>query len=255
MKMEIATRQELSPSTISALIMKSDLSKLSEAEKVGYYKSVCERVGIDWATKPFDYLVLQGKQTLYLNKSGAEQLNRVHNVSMSIMNTEQLGDIFMVTARAVSGERHVDSTGAVAVKGLNGDALANAYMRAETKAKRRATLSLLGLAMLDETEVATIPGAQRIEAPAIEYSEPETFDDSDDVEPPITVAPIVSKGFVGADDLEGLVQFGLARGWSKMRVKSYLTDNFGSLSEITYSQLAQTKAFIIEDAAKREAVA
>jgi hypothetical protein len=40
---------------------------------------------------------------------------------------------------------------------LKGDALANALMKAETKAKRRVTLSLAGLGWLDETEIASIP--------------------------------------------------------------------------------------------------
>jgi hypothetical protein len=39
--------------------------------------------------------------------------------------------------------------------------LANALMKAETKAKRRATLSICGLGMLDETEVEDIQGAQQ----------------------------------------------------------------------------------------------
>jgi len=41
-----------------------------------------------------------------------------------------------------------------------GEALANALMKASTKAKRRLTLSLCGLGFLDETEVGTIPGAR-----------------------------------------------------------------------------------------------
>ena len=36
------------------------------------------------------------------------------------------------------------------------NALANAIMKAETKAKRRVTLSICGLGMLDETELETI---------------------------------------------------------------------------------------------------
>jgi methyl coenzyme M reductase subunit C-like uncharacterized protein (methanogenesis marker protein 7) len=36
-------------------------------------------------------------------------------------------------------------------------------MKGETKAKRRATLDLLGLGILDETETQTIPGAQTVE--------------------------------------------------------------------------------------------
>jgi hypothetical protein len=47
--------------------------------------------------------------------------------------------------------------GAVSVQGLKGEALANALMKAETKAKRRATLSICGLGFLDETEIEDIP--------------------------------------------------------------------------------------------------
>ena len=45
------------------------------------------------------------------------------------------------------------------MQNLKGEALANAMMKAETKAKRRATLSICGLALLDELEVETIPNA------------------------------------------------------------------------------------------------
>jgi hypothetical protein len=47
----------------------------------------------------------------------------------------------------------------VSVAGLRGEALANAQMKALTKAKRRATLSICGLGFLDETDseaVATV---------------------------------------------------------------------------------------------------
>jgi hypothetical protein len=40
-----------------------------------------------------------------------------------------------------------------------GEALEIAFLKAETKSKRRVTLSICGLGMLDETEVETIPGA------------------------------------------------------------------------------------------------
>ena len=52
----------------------------------------------------------------------------------------------------------------MSIGGLKGDALANGLMKAETKAKRRVTLSLCGLGMLDDSEVETIPNAQRVPA-------------------------------------------------------------------------------------------
>ena len=49
----------------------------------------------------------------------------------------------------------------VPIEGLRGEALSNAMMKATTKAKRRVTLSLCGLGMLDETEVESIPHCAR----------------------------------------------------------------------------------------------
>ena len=67
--------------------------------------------------------------------------------------------IVEVYATDATGRQDMDM-GVTTVKGLSGDALANAYMKALTKAKRRVTLSLCGLGMLDESEIETIPGAQ-----------------------------------------------------------------------------------------------
>ena len=66
-----------------------------------------------------------------------------------------------MTAYARDKEGREDSsTGAVSIASLKGEALANAIMKAETKSKRRVTLSLCGLGMLDETEVASVPAAK-----------------------------------------------------------------------------------------------
>lgn len=65
-----------------------------------------------------------------------------------------------MTARATDpAGRSDEAIGAVSVAGLRGDALANAIMKAETKAKRRVTLSIVGLGWLDESEIETIPAA------------------------------------------------------------------------------------------------
>lgn len=62
-------------------------------------------------------------------------------------------DIFIVTVRVSSPSgRFTESIGAVNIQGLRGEALANAFMKAETKAKRRAVLAYCGLGMMDESE-------------------------------------------------------------------------------------------------------
>jgi hypothetical protein len=93
------------------------------------------------------------------------QLRRLHGISITITSRERLGELYVVTARARDKTgREDESIGAVAVGSLKGDALANALMKAETKAKRRVTLSLAGLGWLDETELETIPGVRTGEA-------------------------------------------------------------------------------------------
>ncbi len=48
---------------------------------------------------------------------------------------------------------------------LKGEAKANAQLKAITKGKRRVSLSLSGLGLLDETEVTDIPSAKPVESP------------------------------------------------------------------------------------------
>ena len=151
---------KIEPELISALVIKGDLSGLNQEQKVQYYRLFCERLGLDPLTQPFKLLSLQGKQVLYCDRSGAQQLNKKHGVSHEIKTRESSGDLYIVTCRAsLPDGRFTESIGAVNVKGLAGDNLANAMMKGETKAKRRATLDLLGLGILDETETETIKDA------------------------------------------------------------------------------------------------
>lgn len=160
--------------TLYALVVDGDLSKLNQHQKVDYYRSVCDAVGVDYRTRPFAYLRLNNKLVLYALRECTEQLRRNHRVSTEIIGREVIGDVYVVTAKAAMPDGRTDAgTGAVAIANLKGEALANAYMKAETKAKRRVTLSICGLGMLDESEAVDVPGAVRVEmnehgAPAIE---------------------------------------------------------------------------------------
>jgi len=146
---------------IEQVVVQGDLKSLSPSDRVIYYKQVCESMGLNPLTKPFDYITLNGKLTLYARKDCAEQLRRRDNVSLSIVKTDRLEDVYVVTARATTPDGRCDeSTGAVNLGALKGEALANAVMKAETKAKRRVTLSICGLGWLDETEIETIPDAE-----------------------------------------------------------------------------------------------
>lgn len=158
------TETDIEPlSAAEIVLLQGDLSILTAAQRVEYYGKVCESVGLNPFTKPFDYIVLNGKLTLYAKKDATDQLRAIHGISVFKLEREQTSDSYDVTAygRARDG-REDSSLGSVPITNLKGEALSNAKMKAETKAKRRLTLSLAGLGWLDEIEVAAIPTAQPI---------------------------------------------------------------------------------------------
>lgn len=148
---------------ISKLALRGDLSGLTPEQKVIYYMKFCEHLHLDPVTRPFDILDIRGKQVLYAHKGATDQLRKNNGVSVTDIKKEQVNDIYVVTVIGQDRSGRTDaSTGAVNLRGLEGDDLANAIMKAETKAKRRLTLSLCGLGMLDETEVETIRDARPV---------------------------------------------------------------------------------------------
>jgi len=155
---------ELTPATPAerweTAIVDGNLEKLQPSERLELVRRICAATGLTMETQPFQYLRLSGKLVLYARRDATDQLRRVHKVSIQIVSRETVGDVYIVTARATTADGRTDeSTGAVSIKGLAGDALANATMKSETKAKRRVTLSICGLGMLDESEVETIHDA------------------------------------------------------------------------------------------------
>jgi hypothetical protein len=161
----IATISRENSDLLERVVIHGDLSRLSPVDKVLYYNRICETVGLNPLTKPFEYIRLQGREVLYATKGAAEQLRQIHGISITIQSREMVGDVYVVTAQAkrIADGRVDESTGVISVSGLKGEGLANAMMKAETKAKRRVSLSICGLSMLDESEVESIPEAKVID--------------------------------------------------------------------------------------------
>lgn len=153
--------REIDYTAIERVIITGDLSKLTPDERWDYYRGICQSVGLNPFTKPFEYITLNGKLTLYALKGATDQLRGIYGLSMSKPDL-QFADglcIASVTVTGASGRTDSD-IGAVPIENLKGDARANAIMKAITKAKRRTTLSYCGLGMLDESEVDTIKDAR-----------------------------------------------------------------------------------------------
>jgi hypothetical protein len=160
-------------SVYESLALRGDISALNPGDKAMYYRSLCERLGLDPITQPFLPLKLNGKEILYASRGATDQLARVHHVNRRIIKEETVNGCYIVTVEAaLPSGRTEQSKGAVSIENAKGETLCNAIMKAETKAKRRATLAILGLGMLDETELETIP--QRAMQPVSNgYSQPE----------------------------------------------------------------------------------
>lgn len=186
---------------LERVVIMGDLSGLTEVERIGYYARVCESLGLNPLTKPFSYITLNGKLTLYANRDATDQLRKVNGISVTSIRRERDDELGLqiVTVEGMDRTGRTDSSiGVVSIKGLAGELLANATMKAESKAKRRMTLSLAGLGWLDETEIESAQPRERrslleaVEQRAIELREDPTGGRGDepllDQQPEVTVA-------------------------------------------------------------------
>lgn len=154
----VATVADDLSAVLEKVVVGGDLSKLSPAERLTYYERLCRSLNLNPLTRPFEYITLQGRLTLYARKDCTDQLRRQHAIAITRLERERVGDLYVVTAYAQTPDGRTDSDiGAVSLAHLQGEALANALMRAVTKAKRRVTLSICGLGILDESEIEDLP--------------------------------------------------------------------------------------------------
>jgi hypothetical protein len=175
------------------VLVRGDLKKLTPNQRLSYYVQLCDSLGLNPATRPFEYLELDGKLVLYARKDCTDQLRNLRKISLSVVSCDIDKEAGVVTAK-VRAEcpdgRRDEACGSVGVVKqvtetveedrdgkrvkktvvvdtlLRGGLLANAIMRAETKAKRRVTLSICGLGFTDESEIESI-GPMAKKAPPI----------------------------------------------------------------------------------------
>ena len=152
---KVPTQGEL----IEDLIIKGDLAKLTGEQRAQYYVQVCKSLGLNELTKPFDYITLSGRLTLYPNRTCADQLRKINGISLEITSQKITNDVLTVHVKARDRDgRQDEDIGAVPFPDtLRGDARANQILKAVTKAKRRVTLSISGLGWFDDRDADEIP--------------------------------------------------------------------------------------------------
>jgi hypothetical protein len=140
MTMQVATNGQANghrSAVMERVLALGDLRDLSPKERVQYYLHVCESVGLNPATRPFEYINLSGKLTLYSTKNCTDQLRQIHTISVASLSRETIDGVHVVTATVTNAlGRRDEDVGAVNIANLKGEALANALMKATTKAKR-----------------------------------------------------------------------------------------------------------------------
>ena len=143
---------------VDSIVVRGDLSGLSPVDRARFYVQTCEGLGLNPAARPFDFLRLQGKEVMYANRNAADQLAAIHHVTRKITDGPKIIDlagtklVYAVCEASLPNGRVETSTATVPLADP-----VNVLMKCETKAKRRATLSILSLGLLDEMELETIP--------------------------------------------------------------------------------------------------
>jgi hypothetical protein len=151
-------RYETTADDLDAIVNANDLSALSAEQRRRYYLDFCREHGLNPRLKPFMWLWTKDRRLiLYCPKTGSDQLRKVHGVSINDIQTSTTDGCYVVKVMAGTPDGRSDfDIGTVNLHNLKGNDRSNAIMTAVTKAKRRVTISICGVGLLDELEVATM---------------------------------------------------------------------------------------------------
>ena len=156
-KMENSLATQSSSELISNLVLNGDISKMSNEMKVEYYNKLCHSLNLNPVTKPFQIISFQGKTILYATKDCTEQLRKINKVSIVELNQDIKEGLCISKCKVQDKDNRYDIATGVVVLPSDAIGKANGIMKCETKAKRRATLSICGLGILEESELDTMP--------------------------------------------------------------------------------------------------
>ena len=149
----------LSAATMEHVLGTGDISKLTVPQRVEFYRAACKSLGLNPLTRPIRFLSFQGQMQAYFTRDGTDQLRKIHNISLHVVDQKMEAGLYAVRVQAKMPSGRADEDVGVVVLPQAGESRANALMKATTKAKRRVTLSICGLGWSSEDELDTMPGA------------------------------------------------------------------------------------------------
>jgi hypothetical protein len=106
-----SSASQVSPEGLEQVLIGGDLSRLTETQRLAYYRAVCQRLGRNLLSKPFEYLALNGKPRLYALRDCTDQLRRLRGISIYITNRERLQDLYMGCSRTPAASSSLLSYG------------------------------------------------------------------------------------------------------------------------------------------------
>lgn len=153
-------------------LLQMDVNLLTVPQRNQYLYWLAKRSGLDPALKPFDLIPSKDKSRLilYANAGCADQLREINNIqsevvyegALKLTSSEHYPGVYVVKVRVWTendeGKRLREYTdiGAASIEGLKGEAIADAVMKAHTRAERRTTLGFKGFGMPDISELDNI---------------------------------------------------------------------------------------------------
>lgn len=157
---------------IESLVLRGDLSGLAPQDRARFYVQMCEGLGLNPSAQPFAFLRLNGKEVLYATRGATDQLAAIHRINREIVDGPKVIDLAGTKlVYAVCRASHPNGRVETATATVPLVDPMNVLMKAETKAKRRATLSILGLGLLDEMELETIPANVQEPGGGVDFSQ------------------------------------------------------------------------------------
>lgn len=137
-----------------------DTSSLRLDQKAAVLEGLARALGLNPLSQPVIFLKTQGREVVYVTKVGTDQIasrlrlqrRTIHGPDVRKVHGKDLA-FCQVEVTAPDGRSEM-STATLPITDPVND-----LMKVESKAKRRATLSIAGLGLLTEEEIETIPGA------------------------------------------------------------------------------------------------
>lgn len=143
-----------------------DTKSLSQGEREAALAGLSRALGLNPLTNAVRFIALQGGEALYVTRQGTDQIAarlRINRETIVGPEIRDIAGVKMVFCQVRAREPGPDGRSDVATATLPLKDPSNDLMKCETKAKRRAVLSLVGLGLLTEDDAEA---AQASEAAA-----------------------------------------------------------------------------------------